>query len=98
MGDQVPGPGLVDGRRFCVTCFSPNQANEWAERCGSQFVEQTWFAARLREAATGWSELTKPYTVIVIREVMDASALDDEVRAVANILPEWLTPPGMAPR
>jgi len=41
--------------------------------------------------------VAKAYVVIVIREVMDASALDDEMRAAFKMLPEWLTP-GMAPR
>ena len=48
MGDSVPGPGAVEGRRFQATCLSPGQAAGWAGRCGGQFAEQGWLAARLR--------------------------------------------------
>src|SRR5262245_31595028 len=42
MGDQVPGPGAVDGKRFQVACLSPGQALSWAGQCGEQFPEQQW--------------------------------------------------------
>ena len=90
MGDLAPGPGAVEGRRFQATCLSTIQAKHWAERCGSQFVEQGWLASRLREAAAGWGDVAEPYSVVVVREVVDASALDDDVRAVAASVPVWL--------
>src|SRR5207248_11179845 len=46
MGDQVPGPAAVAGRRFQASCMSPEDAAEGAGRCGSQFPEQLWQAAR----------------------------------------------------
>src|SRR5579871_4396039 len=77
MGYAVPGPGAVEGRQFQATCFSPASANAWADRCGNQFAEQGWLAARLREAAAGWGTVTEEYAVVVIREAVDASATDD---------------------
>jgi hypothetical protein len=90
MGDLVPGPGTVAGRRFEATCLSPVQAIAWADRCGSQYAEQGWLAGRLREAAAGWGGVAEPYAVLVIREAVGPSPTDDEVRAAAGRLPAWL--------
>ena len=91
MGDKVPGPRAVEGSRFQAAIMSPHQATEWADRCGHQFEEEEWLACRLREAATAWYSLTEQRTVVVIREVTDASTLDDEVRAALDRVPEWLS-------
>jgi hypothetical protein len=95
MGDQVPGPGTVAGRRFQASCLSPTQAAEWAGQCGTQFAEQGWLASRLREAAVGWGGVGEPYAVVVAREAVGASPTDDEVQAAAGIVPAWLV--GSAP-
>ena len=93
MGDLVPGPGAVEGRRFQAACLAPAQATAWADRCGSQFAEQRWLASRLREAAAGWGGVAEPYAVVVVREAVGASATDDEVQATARSIPAWLSPP-----
>jgi len=93
MGDLVPGPGAVEGRRFQVACLSPAQATGWADRCGSQFAEQGWLASRLREAAAGWGGVAEPYSVVVVREAVGASATDDEVQAAVDSVPAWLALP-----
>ena len=90
MGDLAPGPGAVEGRRFEATCLSTLEAKKWADRCGNQLAEQGWLASRLREAAAGWGGVAEPYSVVVVREVVDASASDDEVRAVGASVPAWL--------
>src|SRR5262249_3964691 len=51
MGDEVPGPGAVCGKRFEASCSSPAEAEAWAAKCPEQFPEQEWLATRLREAA-----------------------------------------------
>ena len=91
LGDLVPGPGAVAGRRSETACLSPGQALEWAEKCGNQFVEQEWLARRLREAAGDWEWLGVPLMVIVIREVLGGSATDDEIRAGLRDVPGWLS-------
>lgn len=90
MGDLVPGPEIVQGQRYQVACFSPQQAVAWAGRCGHQFPEQEWLASRLREAAVAWAgdECT---AVVVVREALGASATDDEVKAFFGVVPEWLS-------
>src|SRR5262245_45951728 len=91
MGDAVPGPNAISGKRFEVTCFTRECAIEWADRCGSQFHEQLWLAARLREAAAASEGLFKNVLVVVIREVFDASATDDEIKAASAVVPSWLS-------
>ena len=92
MGDLVPGPDAVEGRRFQAACLSPTQATGWADRCGTQFAEQGWLASRLREAAVGWGSVAEQYAVVVIREAVGASPTDGEVQAAASGVPAWLFP------
>jgi hypothetical protein len=91
MGDQVPGPGVIAGRRFQASCMSPEEAVEWAGRCGGQFPEQLWLAARLREAAEAWRPAVGPSVVVVLREVLGASSTDEEVLASLHGVPLWLS-------
>lgn len=90
MGDLVPGPTTVEGRRYQADCLSPAQAIEWAGGCGDQFPEQEWFAARLREAAAGWGIVAEHCVVVIVREVFGPSTTDDEVRATLDAVPAWL--------
>ena len=90
MGDHVPGPGMVEGRRFQATCLTREEAIDWAGRCGDQHQEQTWLAARLREAASAWCELADGALIVVVREVLEGSTTDDEVHASLRSLPAWL--------
>jgi hypothetical protein len=92
-GDLVPGPGAVDGRRYQVTCLSAEQALAWAGRCGHQFVEQEYLAARLREAAVGWGG-DERLAIVIVREVLGGTTTDDEVEASLSVVPEWLSSPG----
>jgi hypothetical protein len=92
MGDQVPGPDALEGRRFQAVCFSPDEAIAWAEKLGTQFDEQLWFAARLREAADGWGLVVEKRAVVVTREALAASTCDEEVVAASRALPNWLLP------
>ena len=93
MGDTLVGPGAAEGRRFQAAGSSPAVASEWAGRCGSQFAEQVWLAARLREAAAECGTGAVPRAVVVIREVVGASATDGEVRTALERVPAWLPTP-----
>ena len=89
MGDAVPGPDRVEGRRFQAANLNPEQAHEWASRRGDQFPEQQWLARRLNEATRGGGEFGQT-TVVVIREVVGPSATDDELQEALGAVPEWL--------
>lgn len=91
MGDLVPGPAAVEGRRCQAACLSVEQAVACADGCGDQFSEQEWLAARLREAASAWDVGAERYAVVVVREVFGASTTDEEVLASLDVVPAWLS-------
>ena len=93
MGDLVPGPSPLEGRRFQLAAFTREEARDWAKRCGSQHQEQAWLAARLREAAAAWSGLTDHAHILVIREVFGCLAADEEVEAALGVVPDWIPQP-----
>jgi hypothetical protein len=92
MGDLVPGPEAVEGRRYQAACLLPEQALAWAGRCGHQFPEQEWLASRLREAAVAWGGL-EPRVIVVVREVLGGSATDEEVEVSTGVVPGWFSFP-----
>ncbi len=89
MGDRVPGPNAKQGVKYQASCMTPEEADAWAEKCGTQFQEQLSFAARLREAALGWGTVTDRYAIVVIRDVLHLSTGDDEVELSLRGLPSW---------
>ncbi len=94
MGDDAPGPGAAEGRRYEATCLTPAQTEARAGRCGRQLPEQGWLAARLREAAGAWAGICEPRVVLVVREVIGLSATDEEVTDSLRIVPRWLSGDG----
>ena len=90
MGDRVPGPESIHGRQFEVTNYSREEALLWSDRCGKQWQEELWLAAMLREAACAWQELAPAATIIVIREPLGISTLDEEIVASLQVVPDWL--------
>jgi hypothetical protein len=90
MGDTVPGPNKIPGRRYDLTVLSPKEAAEWAAWDSFQFEEQEWFSNHLREAARAWAELVERRIVVVVREVFGATATDDEILQAIDIVPPWL--------
>ena len=55
-----------------------------------QWVESDWFVGRLREAVVAWEELVDRAVVVVIREVVASSALDEEITASLKSVPDWI--------
>ena len=90
LGDAVPASDTVEGRRYQATCLSAEQAIACTGRCGRQFPEQEWFAARLREAAQGWNIRADNYVVVIVREVIGPSLTDDEMRVSFESVPAWM--------
>jgi hypothetical protein len=90
MGDLVPGPNAVEGRRFQLTTFAPAQARDWAQHCQAKYQEGAWFAARLREAADAWCGDSETVLIVVVREVFGGLAGDDEIKAALEVVPEWM--------
>src|SRR5262249_33336400 len=61
-----------------------------------QFTETDWFIARLLEAVSAWEKLVPRATLVVLRYVVDGSALDQEVRVCWEVCPGWLWGRGAA--
>jgi hypothetical protein len=89
MGDSLPGD-IVEGRRYQAVCLSPEQAEVCAARCGQQFFEQGWLAARLREAAIDCASVAEQGVVVLLREVVGPTTIDEEVRRSLSVVPAWL--------
>ena len=88
MGDAVPN--LLQGKRFEAACMTTAEALVLAERSGEQFPENVWLAVQLRQAAESWKELIGPSAVVILREVLGATSLDEEVEASLVGIPDWL--------
>jgi hypothetical protein len=101
MGDDVPrllkrvGGAVIAGRAFEIgVCDPPEKINDLPTE-GWQFDEQVVLVRRLREVAAQWGPLASPAVLVVIREVLGASTLDEEVQAAAASadVPGWITVP-----
>jgi len=90
MGDALPGPSKREGKDFQFAVFDRVSALDWAKRCGDQFEEEAWFAARLNEAVAVREIIIADRAIIVIREVLGCSTSDDEVRDSLSSIPSWL--------
>lgn len=104
MGDQFPRwmtppncsrPIGVHANRFEVFAYSLPDDGRLAKYLATagpqQFTETDWFIARLLEAVSAWEKLLPSATLVVLRKVIDASALDEEVMASLKKMPEWLS-------
>ena len=56
-----------------------------------QFVESDWFVGRLREAVGAWRGLVDRAVVIVLRQVVAGSVLDEEITESLMSVPDWLS-------
>src|SRR5262245_172822 len=65
-GNDLPGPGAVEGKVFSATSLTPNQAFELAGKINKQFDEQIWFGTRLREAADRWDKLVESRIILIL--------------------------------
>jgi hypothetical protein len=44
----------------------------------------------LREVAIDWGDLVEQRLIIVVREVLDVSTLDEELKKSLGVIPTWL--------
>jgi hypothetical protein len=74
--------GLPDGGRL---------ARYLASAGPQQWSETDWFIGRLRDAVEAWQALVDRAAIVVLRQVVDGSALDEEVKASLRSPPAWLS-------
>lgn len=93
MGDSILLTPPVEGKRFQACCMTSSQALERAAECRTQFPEQEWLSAHLREAAESWKPLVGESTIVLLREVFGPSTLDEEITASLQVVPDWIRCP-----
>lgn len=101
MGNDVPrllervGGVVAAGHTFEVGVCDPPDLVSGLPTEGWQFDEQVVFVRRLREIAAEWGQLARPAVLAVVREILGASILDEEVQtaAASSDVPEWITVP-----
>jgi hypothetical protein len=90
-----PRPISVHANRFEVFAYGLPDDGRLASYLASagpqQFPETDWFIARLQEAISAWEKLVPSATLVVLREVVDGSALDEEVIASLTTIAPWLS-------
>jgi hypothetical protein len=84
----------VHADRFEIFAYSLPDGGRLADYLSAagpqQFAETDLFIARLQEAVSAWDKLVPRATLVVLRYVVDASALDEEVTARLQVRPSWL--------
>lgn len=55
-----------------------------------QFDEADWWIASLRHAVNAWEKLIPSATLLVLRQVVDGTALDEEIASSLQSCPAWL--------
>jgi hypothetical protein len=85
----------VHANRFEMFAYSLPDGGRLADYLAAagpqQFSETDWFIARLQEAASAWEKLAARATLVVLRNVVGGSALDEEVTASLNTPAPWLS-------
>ena len=56
-----------------------------------QWTETDWFVGRLREAIGARQELAERAVVVVLRQVVQGTVLDEEVTASLKSVPDWVS-------
>ena len=78
---EVYGYRLPDGGRLM---------NHLSQARKSQCQEEEWFVARLAEAVKAWDELVDHSLIVVLREIIDGLATDEELLEALGKMPSWL--------
>jgi hypothetical protein len=88
-------PLAVYADRFELFAYELPDGGSLSQRLASlgpqQWEESNWFAGRLREALDSWHELVERAVIVVLRQVVQGSVLDEEVNASLKCVPDWLS-------
>lgn len=95
MGDLIPGLGVESAREVVgkqyVICLHELPVEARKHKIGESLTQECkWLRARIREASDAWEPICSRSVIIVAREVLGGSVLDDELETSANQIPEWL--------
>ena len=95
-GDLVPELGCesarsIVGNRFEVCLHKPPVEVAQHMIAGSLTQECKWLRARIREADDAWKPLVGEAVLVVAREPLGGTVLDDEIEASRRQVPDWLS-------
>jgi hypothetical protein len=103
MGDQFrhwlappdgPPPFVVHADQFEVYAAAIPDGGRLARHLANagprQHVEQDWYVRRLREAVEAWGQVVERAVIVVLRQVIEGSVTDEEMRVSLDRLPGWL--------
>jgi len=94
-GDLVPRLRVesvkeVVGKRYEI-CIHELPVEAGKHMIGASLTQECkWLRARIREASDAWEPMCGRSVIVVVREVLGGSVLDDEIEASVNQIPEWL--------
>lgn len=92
---DCPGPLGIHADRFEVFAYGLPDGGRLAGRLAAagpqQWAEAEWYLRRLREAVEARQNLVERAALVVLRHVVNASALDGEVAASLRTCPAWLS-------
>jgi hypothetical protein len=90
-----PSPLAVHADRFEIFVYALPDGGRLAQHLANagpqQWTESDWFIARLREAVSAWQEFVEQAVIVVLREVVGGSGLDEDVMASLKRIPDWLS-------
>jgi hypothetical protein len=90
-----PNPCIVYTNRYEIFAYSLPDGGRLAQHLAAagpqQCPETAWFIMRLREGIAAWEKLLEQAVVVVLRSIVGATVLDQEVMASLRRAPEWLS-------
>src|SRR5438045_5884503 len=94
-GNQVPELNnkrgrAINGRRFSGCCHSPPLAFTPTTIDAEPTQESLWLKRRLEEATDAWDPLVPDWILVILREALDGTVLDEELLAALKKVPSWL--------
>jgi len=96
MGNTVPelgnkGASAIIGRKYWACCHAAPIGFKTTTIGDEPPQESYWLKRRLEEAADAWDELVPEWVIVLLREPLGGSVLDDELLASLKVVPNWLT-------
>jgi hypothetical protein len=96
MGNLVPELGneratAIIGRSYWACCHAPPIVFKTTTIDGDPPQESHWLKRRLDEATDAWDEVVPEWVIVLLREPLAGTVLDNELLASLSVVPTWLS-------
>jgi len=81
----------IDGQRYSASCHRPPLFYTPTTIDDEPTQESLWLKRRLEEATDAWAKLVPSWVVVILREPISGSLLDEELVASLSCPPDWLS-------